>query len=183
MSNTPDTPNNKTPTPARPSEVRLDDVLRTLIDEIQESVAELKQHITRAEAAALGSEAQADAVVDLSVAALSVSADGQSINDYIDELIEREPIDPDDELTADEDLGPEYESPIFMSLAEAARATGLAPTTLRNQIHNGRLKAMKLARNWIVTRASVEAYLASRKFNAKPARLKPARRARRRRSA
>ena len=45
-----------------------------------------------------------------------------------------------------------------MTLAEAAASLGVAASTLRNQIHNGRLKARKAGRDWQVTHAEVERY-------------------------
>jgi excisionase family DNA binding protein len=46
-----------------------------------------------------------------------------------------------------------------LSLAEAAERSGLSPTTLRLQIHNGRLKARKRGRDWVVSAAQLENYL------------------------
>ena len=46
----------------------------------------------------------------------------------------------------------------MMSLPEAAQPLGLAPSTLRHQIKNGKLVAKKLARDWFVTEAEVERY-------------------------
>jgi uncharacterized protein YuzE len=50
-----------------------------------------------------------------------------------------------------------------LSLAEAAVRCDppRSPTTLRIQIHNGRLKATKRGRDWVVTAADLETYLES----------------------
>lgn len=48
-----------------------------------------------------------------------------------------------------------------MTLAEAAERAGLAAATLRWQIHNGRLKATKRGRDWLVSRKDLDAYLKS----------------------
>ena len=45
-----------------------------------------------------------------------------------------------------------------MTLPEAAAVLGLHPDTLRQQIHNGKLKATKRGRDWHVTLAEVERY-------------------------
>jgi excisionase family DNA binding protein len=45
-----------------------------------------------------------------------------------------------------------------LTLAEAARALGLSPETLRWQVHNKRLRARKTGNLWIVTEAEVERY-------------------------
>lgn len=45
-----------------------------------------------------------------------------------------------------------------MTLTKAAVVLGLAPSTLRNQIHNGKLKAKKLGRDWHVSASEVEQY-------------------------
>jgi len=46
----------------------------------------------------------------------------------------------------------------MLTLTEAAGLLGLSPTTLRIQIRNGKLKARKLGRDWIVSRAEVDRY-------------------------
>lgn len=46
----------------------------------------------------------------------------------------------------------------FIDLAEAARRLGLAPSTLRHQIRNGRLRATKFGSAWVVTEREVERY-------------------------
>ena len=46
----------------------------------------------------------------------------------------------------------------MMSLSEAAKSLGLAPSTLRHQIKNGKLAARKLSRDWYVTPEEVERY-------------------------
>jgi len=50
----------------------------------------------------------------------------------------------------------------LISLAEAAKLYGLSPTYLRTIARNGRLRALKVGRDWLTTPADVEAYLASR---------------------
>ena len=46
----------------------------------------------------------------------------------------------------------------MMSLSEAAKSLGLAPSTLRHQIRNGKIAARKLSRDWYVTPEEVERY-------------------------
>jgi len=45
-----------------------------------------------------------------------------------------------------------------MTLTEAAAVLGVRPDTLRQQIHNGRLVATKVGRDWTVTGAEVARY-------------------------
>lgn len=45
-----------------------------------------------------------------------------------------------------------------MTLPEAAELIGLSPTTLRVQIRNGRLQAVKRGRDWMVTRKAIAEY-------------------------
>lgn len=45
-----------------------------------------------------------------------------------------------------------------MTLNEAAAALGVAASTLRHQIRNGKLKARKVGRDWHVTAREVERY-------------------------
>jgi excisionase family DNA binding protein len=53
-------------------------------------------------------------------------------------------------------------SPLIMiTLAGAAERLGLAPSTLRQQVHNGRLAATLVGKTWMVTEAEVERYRAS----------------------
>jgi excisionase family DNA binding protein len=47
-----------------------------------------------------------------------------------------------------------------IGLAEAAQLLGVNHATLRAQVHRGRLQALKVGRDWIVTRAEVERYRA-----------------------
>jgi excisionase family DNA binding protein len=44
------------------------------------------------------------------------------------------------------------------SLPQAARLLGLAPSTLRHQVKNGKLRATKVARDWFITDDEVERY-------------------------
>ena len=46
----------------------------------------------------------------------------------------------------------------MLSLPEAAKSLGLAPSTLRHQIKNGKLAARKVSRDWYVTEAEVARY-------------------------
>ena len=46
----------------------------------------------------------------------------------------------------------------MMSLPEAAKSLGLAPSTLRHQIKNGKLAARKVSRDWYITSEEVERY-------------------------
>ena len=44
------------------------------------------------------------------------------------------------------------------SIPEAAKLLGLAPSTLRHQIKNGKLAARKVSRDWYVTTEEIERY-------------------------
>lgn len=46
----------------------------------------------------------------------------------------------------------------MLTLTEAAARLGLAATTLRVQIRNGKLKARKVGRDWTVSEREVERY-------------------------
>ncbi len=46
----------------------------------------------------------------------------------------------------------------MLTLIQAAKLLGVAPATLRAQIHRARLKAVKLGRDWFVEEAEVERY-------------------------
>lgn len=46
----------------------------------------------------------------------------------------------------------------MLTLTEAAKLLHLNPGTLRVQIHNGKLRAKKIGRDWFVTRREVERY-------------------------
>ncbi len=50
-----------------------------------------------------------------------------------------------------------------MTLVEAANKLGLAPSTLRHQRKNGKLKAVKMGRGWYVTDEEVARYAAQNK--------------------
>lgn len=54
-----------------------------------------------------------------------------------------------------------------VSLPQLAGEYNLAEAHLRKLAITGRLRAMKIGRNWAATRAAVEDYLDSRKYNAK----------------
>jgi excisionase family DNA binding protein len=45
-----------------------------------------------------------------------------------------------------------------MTIPEAAAVLGLAPSTLRHQINNRKLKAHRMGRNWYVAPSEVERY-------------------------
>lgn len=45
-----------------------------------------------------------------------------------------------------------------MSLPQAAASLGLAPSTLRHQIRNGKLAARRISRDWYLTPEEVERY-------------------------
>jgi excisionase family DNA binding protein len=46
----------------------------------------------------------------------------------------------------------------MLTLAQAAARLGLSPSTLRNQVHAGRLKARLVGKTWTVTEREVERY-------------------------
>ena len=46
----------------------------------------------------------------------------------------------------------------MMTLPEAARSLGVAPSTLRLQVKLGKLRATKLSRDWYVAPEEVERY-------------------------
>jgi excisionase family DNA binding protein len=50
----------------------------------------------------------------------------------------------------------------LISLQEAAEYAGLAKRSLHNYAQQGRLKAKKIGRMWVTTRAAVDEYLQSR---------------------
>jgi excisionase family DNA binding protein len=53
----------------------------------------------------------------------------------------------------------------MLTIPEAAEALGLAPSTLRHQIKNGKLRARKVSRDWYLSAEEVERY---RRENRKP---------------
>lgn len=65
----------------------------------------------------------------------------------------------------------------WLTLREAAAASGLAPATLRLLVNKGRIRAERRGRDWLVTRAALENYLDDRKPAGRPARDPRARRA------
>jgi excisionase family DNA binding protein len=67
---------------------------------------------------------------------------------------DNDPTSPIDSLT-DEEL---------ISLAEAAKLTGLSQDYLKQIARKGRLRARKIGRNWVTTKTAIEAYLDTRKF-------------------
>lgn len=48
----------------------------------------------------------------------------------------------------------------MLTLTEAAARLGLAASTLRNQVHNGRLRARLIGKTWVVSEREVERYRA-----------------------
>lgn len=48
-----------------------------------------------------------------------------------------------------------------LTLSAAATILDLSPATLRSQIRYGRLRARKLGRDWVVSRAEIERYRAA----------------------
>jgi excisionase family DNA binding protein len=66
----------------------------------------------------------------------------------------------------------------WLTLEEAAAESGLAPSTLRVQINNGRLAATKRGRDWLVDATALLNYLESRDTRGRP----PTRRSQKRRA-
>ncbi|MGE0355119.1 MAG: DUF2283 domain-containing protein [Gemmatimonadales bacterium] len=64
--------------------------------------------------------------------------------------------------------------PEYLTLTAAAKECGLAPATLRKQVHNGRIPATKQGRDWLIARHDLLAYLESRDPRGRPARQSPA---------
>jgi len=56
----------------------------------------------------------------------------------------------------------------YLTLAEAADESGLAPATLRRQINNGRITAVKRGRDWLVDETALVNYLESRDARGRP---------------
>lgn len=48
----------------------------------------------------------------------------------------------------------------LLGLAEAAAELGVSSATLRAQVHRGRLRAIKVGRDWLVTSSEVARYRA-----------------------
>jgi excisionase family DNA binding protein len=55
-----------------------------------------------------------------------------------------------------------------LTLAQAAEESGIAAATLRKQIHNRRIKAIKQGRDWIIPRHELVNYLSSRAPQGRP---------------
>ena len=49
---------------------------------------------------------------------------------------------------------------MILTLAQAAEQLGLAPSTLRRQVHNGAIKATLIGKTWTVSPREVERYRA-----------------------
>lgn len=71
----------------------------------------------------------------------------------------------------------------YLTLAEAAKESKLSAATLKAQIHNQRLPALKRGRDWLVARHELWNYLESRAPQGRPARKRAARREKARASA
>ena len=56
----------------------------------------------------------------------------------------------------------------MQSLPEAAKVLGLAPSTLRHQIKNGKLKARRISRDWYIADDEVERYRTDNKRGKMP---------------
>ena len=68
---------------------------------------------------------------------------------------------------ASEDLSAHDITTTLVSLSDAAKRTGLAAGTLKNQVLAGRLKAQRVGKTWVTTEAWLRSYLLSRRYNAK----------------
>ncbi len=66
----------------------------------------------------------------------------------------------------------------WLTLAEAAKESGLAAATLRVQLNQGRLEGRKLGRDWQVARHVLWNYLENRDPRGRPATKRKARRSR-----
>ena len=75
---------------------------------------------------------------------------------------ENQPTSPIDPLTIGE----------LISFAEAAEISGFSEAYLRQIAISGRLRAKKLARNWVTTLASLEFYKENRNFKNIPKRYR-----------
>lgn len=56
----------------------------------------------------------------------------------------------------------------MMTVPEAAKALGLAPSTIRHQIKNGKIAARKISRDWYLTAEEVERYARESKGKGQP---------------
>jgi excisionase family DNA binding protein len=74
----------------------------------------------------------------------------------------------DDTNIIDPDLPDPLSIGELISLQEAAEYAGLAKRSLHNYAIAGRLKAKKIGRMWVTTRAAVDEYLASRDLESIP---------------
>jgi len=71
----------------------------------------------------------------------------------------------------------QHPSPVeYMTLAEAAKESKLSTGTLKAQIHNERLPAIKRGRDWLVARHDLWTYLENRAPQGAPAKRRAARR-------
>ena len=61
----------------------------------------------------------------------------------------------------------------LISLQEAAEYAGLTKASLNDYIKRGRLKAKKIGRFWVTTRAAVDEYLQSRSYENIPKKYRP----------
>jgi excisionase family DNA binding protein len=53
----------------------------------------------------------------------------------------------------------------LITLAEAAEYAGLTSNSLKDYVRRGRLKAKKIGKFWVTTRAAVDEYLTSRNLD------------------
>ncbi len=56
----------------------------------------------------------------------------------------------------------------FLTLAEAAKESGLSPATLRVQLHKGRLTGAKRGRDWVIATHELWNYLEGRQPRGRP---------------
>jgi excisionase family DNA binding protein len=52
----------------------------------------------------------------------------------------------------------QLEASMLITLAQAAERLGLSTSTLREQVHRGRLAAQKIGRDWLVEETEVDRY-------------------------
>jgi len=76
------------------------------------------------------------------------------------------PIPGDDEMT--KDLTTKY-----ITTARAAEILGVLPTSINHLIYQGKLKAEKVGRDWLVLAPSLAKYLATKSKRGRPSKGKP----------
>lgn len=139
-------------------------VLRDMILELRQDVGNIEHWGERAveRGPDVTDERLADWLGEVDTALIHMRVIMQLLQEQVDLLWDTLPDVEEGEEEEDEP------APLFWSLAEAAREFGLSASTLRNQAVHGRLKAVKIGRNWSTTGEWLKAYLTSRKKNAKP---------------